>query len=241
MCYLRFLPAWLLFSLLSMPSAEGLPPASVQVVAEGGGMVEPSGGVYQVGTLLTFTAQPSNGFVFDDWTDIAGALLSPGNNGAELEYLVTGDAQIVAHFVPSPFANAAGDWTAWLRTFDFDANGRPLATAHGLAKVALASNGAFTGSLFFDAESFVLIGTFDAAGRASLLFPRTGRKPLRVALRMKLDAPQDKLSLAVYEGEVCAMASVGRREATGLAARYTMSLELAESGVGKGYAVLRAR
>ena len=235
---MRFLQALLLFPLMALCVAEATPLASVQVAADGAGAVAPGGGEYQVGTLLTFTATPGGGFVFGDWTDASGALLSPGNHGPTLEYLVTGDAQIVAHFAPSPFADAAGEWTAWLRTFDFDASGNPLATAHGLAAVALAGSGAFTGTLRFDAENFALNGMCDAAGRASLLFPRAGRRPLRVELRVKIEQPRDQLSLAVYDGEVCAMASVSRGDAAGLAARYTVSLELTGNFAGRGCATL---
>ena len=46
------------------------------------------------------------------------------------------------------------------------------------------------------------MGAFDAAGRAALSLPRTGHRPLRVVLRIKIEQPPEQLSLAVYDGDV---------------------------------------
>lgn len=194
---------------------------------------------YKVGTQLTFKARPGNGYVFSNWMGAAGNLLAPGSNGPDLEYTVVGDAQIAANFAPSPFGGIARNWTAWLRTFDFDASGQPRTTAHGHAAIAMSGTGAFTGKLRFDAETFVLMGTFDAAGRAALSFPRPGRKPLRLALRVKIEPAQDQLNLAVYDGDVCAMSSVSSSDAPGLAASYTVALVVAGSDETKGYVLLK--
>ena len=218
---------------------EAAPLAHVELVVNGEGTVEPAGGIYEVGTRLTFRAYPGDGFVFGDWTDAAGALLSPESNGPELEYTVVGDEQIVAHFALTPFGQLSRQWSVSLRTYDFDASGQPRATAHGCAALTLSRTGAFTGKLRFDAETFVLAGSFDAAGRAAISFPRTGRRPLRVVLRVPIEQPQDRLNLAVYDGDVCAMSSVSTREAPGMGASYTVSLRLGGSEAMKGYAILK--
>ena len=221
---LRSLPALCLILMFPALIAEAAPLAHVEIVANGVGAVEPPTGDYEIGTRLILRALPSDGFAFGGWTDPAGVLLSPASEGQELEYMVVGAAQVVAHFAVSPFGETTRNWTAWLRTCDFDAGGQPRTTARGLARLTLSRTGAFSGKLRFGGENFVLLGTFDASGRASISFPRTGRKPLSVVLRVQLEQPREKLVVAIYDGEVCAMSSVSVREAPGLGACYTVSL-----------------
>jgi hypothetical protein len=219
--------------------ASAAPPARVRAVARGQGSVEPASGSHAIGTRITFTARAEAGFVFRDWTNESGAPLAPGQVGRQLEYMALGDATVVANFVRTPFAEAAGNWTAWLRRFDFDAQGRPITEAHGIVDLALRRSGAFTGSLVFDSERFVLSGTFDAAGRAAISLPRAGRSALRVELRIELERPRDQLSLAVFDGETCAMSSVSRLDPSRLAARYTATIGVASDPGAKGFALLK--
>ena len=94
---------------------------AVQVYAGvvGSGSVEPSGGIFPIGSTATFAASPAVGYVFSHWADPFGTPLSFDSDRPILSYVVVGRAVVRAHFVRNPFPRFAGTVNAWVRSFDF--------------------------------------------------------------------------------------------------------------------------
>jgi uncharacterized repeat protein (TIGR02543 family) len=68
------------------------------VVTNGSVTLNPPGGVYTTGTVVTVTATPNTGYVFSHWSgDLSGT-----NNPATL--IMTGDKTVTAHFTALPSA-----------------------------------------------------------------------------------------------------------------------------------------
>ena len=95
-----------------------------------------------VGTSYIFTATPAKGYLFSDWTDAAGDVLS---SDATYKYVDT-DGTLTANFGVNPFYNTplAGTFTGLY----YDTNNGPEVRNAGYLTITITATGAFSGHLY---------------------------------------------------------------------------------------------
>ena len=231
----RFLLAWLFVFALAVFSdfatAGGTGSARIQVSATGSGRVTPPGGVFPIGSAVTFTATPADGFVFSQWTDETGAPLALDADRPALSYTVAGRAVLNARFIRHPFYRFAGTVNGWIRTFTFTpSSGIPAATSRGLFTLSLTKTGGFSGRLIFDGETFPLQGAMSGLGQAHLRLAKADGTLLRVEMTLSLEDPASSLEVAVIGDGYCALGSVAVTGAPVLAPRNSVVLSPAAEG-----------
>jgi hypothetical protein len=102
------------------------------------------------------TAVPSNGCVFQSWTDSSGNYLS---GSASFNYIVGGDdgtPVLTATFVPNPYTPLVGSYAGLF----FDPVNGVTPTNAGFVSVALAKSGAYGAKLLLGTNSYSLTGQF---------------------------------------------------------------------------------
>jgi hypothetical protein len=130
-----------------------LTPLSVQVSGQGSVTDGFSGtSMREVGVAYRVTALPDTGWIFAGWTG------SMTGSTPTARFVMAEGMSLVANFVPNPFVEGAGRYTGL-----FSLNGK-----HGVARLRLTRNGAFTGRAKLGRASVVLSGRFSAAGDAQI-------------------------------------------------------------------------
>jgi hypothetical protein len=157
--------------------------AVVTVNPNGAGTVKgiKNGQGLQVGVGYAVTATPAaSAWIFSDWTDASGDVLS---SNANFEYLDT-DGTLTANFVPNPFTNAdlVGTYTGLF----YDATNGVDPSDAGYITVTVTGAGGFSGKLYLAASAspFTLSGQFSVAPDGSLA---TADLPVKVSKSEYLD------------------------------------------------------
>ena len=199
--------------------------ARIQVGVSGAGNVNPASGLFAVGSTVTFSATPAEGFVFCNWTDAAGAPLSFDADRPTLSYTIGGRAALKARFIRNPFYRFAGTVNGWLRSFEFTPEtGIPLADSRGLFAISFTKTGSFSGRVIFDGEVWTEKGTMNGLGKARLRLARADGTTLRVEVTLDVNDPASPLDVAVIGGDFCALGSVAMRGAPVLSPRWSVVL-----------------
>jgi hypothetical protein len=138
-----------------------IPSARLQLAASGRGMISPnySNALLQLGETLTLTATAGAGYVFSNWTDISGAVVT---NGPALKFVMQSNLLFTANFIPNPFLLAAGTYEGLF----FDANG-VVPAGSGFFSAQVNNNGNFTAKLQQGNASHPISGQFSLTGEWS--------------------------------------------------------------------------
>ncbi|MDB6172515.1 MAG: putative Lysyl endopeptidase [Chthoniobacteraceae bacterium] len=125
---------------------------ALTVSASANGTVSLAGTTQQeLGATLKIKATPAAGYVFAEWTRIAGATKEVISTKADLSYLHdTADAELKARFVQNPFLPVVGRYTLYT-TFLTDSDPSSIV-------VMVTRAGAFSGKLVTAGKSFSIKG-----------------------------------------------------------------------------------
>ena len=201
---------------------------TLTVAIAGSGSVSPGfapNSFRQVGKLVSITATPAAGNVFDGWT---GANVSP--SAAELpalSFIMQPNLALTAHFIPNPFIPSVIGTFNGLATPNIGTT--PANDTVGMLQNAVVlSNGSFTSTLKIDGLSVPLNGKFDNVGVArfganratTMSVVRSGKNNLDVALKLDMTGVSGTITGTVkqsYRGNVVATSTINADRAGTLA------------------------
>ena len=145
------------YSTSSLTPSGGAVKYTVTVFASppGSGRVT-GGGNFKAGTTHAVNASPASGATFSDWTDDAGDVLS---TQPKYSFVVDGDMDLTANFVPNPFTVAAGVYSGLFSP----ASGSAVRNS-GYLSLAVTSKGKFSGYLETGSTRHSITGQFDDNG-----------------------------------------------------------------------------
>jgi hypothetical protein len=151
-------------------------PLVLNTTGEGKTMPNFASKTLQVGEFYTMTAEPANGFAFANWSgDQAG-------NSATLEFLMLTNTVLQANFVPTPFADVAGNYEGVITSL---VSGRPELGGTLTAKVA--KTGKFTARILLGSKRYSLLGVISADGSYRGSIKRKGLSPVNVELQLDIN------------------------------------------------------
>jgi hypothetical protein len=132
--------------------------ARLDLVVNGSGIVSPnySNTLLQIGRNLSMVATARAGYVFSNWTDNAGTVIT---NGRTLKFTMASNLVFAANFVPNPFPTAAGSYQGLF----YNTTTATLASS-GFVTAQVTDTGRFTGRLLQGAKAYALIGQFSLTG-----------------------------------------------------------------------------
>ena len=192
---------------------------TLTVAIAGNGSVSPGfapNSFRQVGKLVSISATPAAGSVFDGWT---GVSVSP--SAAELpslSFVMQPNLTLTAHFIANPFISTV--------TGTFNGLASPTLsttpandTVGMLQNAVVSSNGSFTSTLKIDGLAVPLNGKFDNVGVArfgiarnkTTSIVRTGKNNLDVALQLDMSGVSGTITGTVkqsYRGNVIATSNI---------------------------------
>ena len=178
----------------------------LQVSRTGLGTVSPnySNAFLEIGQTFTMTAKPASGYLFSNWTDNAGSLIT---NAAGLRFQMQSNLSFTANFVPNPFLPVAGTYQGLFH----DTNGVAFQSA-GFFNATVKTNGVFSAKLSQGTNSYPFTGQFSLAGVfATNSIPRRGLSPLSAQLALDFggrDALIGELSDGIWTAELLANRAV---------------------------------
>ena len=148
---------------LSTTSSVSLVYVQTSVLTEttsGSGMVTPNfnGQLLEIGGSFTTTARAGTGFVFSNWVDGAGLVLT---NQTAFKFTMQSNLVLTANFIPNPFLPVAGNYAGLF--YDTNQNGVTVSNA-GYFTATVTSGGGFTAKLQLGAKSNSFSGVFSLAG-----------------------------------------------------------------------------
>jgi uncharacterized repeat protein (TIGR03803 family) len=186
-------------------------PLTVTTTGSGSFTPDDNGKKLQVGAAFAITAKAARGFVFKNWTDGMGGVLS---DEAALKFVMASNLTLVANFVAAAGPALARSTGETLRPFPAMAgNYRALfvpaaaATNAGSITLALTSSGSFSGKVLFGPDALPFTGNFDS-GVTQLRMARRGKSDLTAALQ--LDVAPQTLTGEVTDGEFVAQITAYR-------------------------------
>jgi hypothetical protein len=109
-------------------------------------------GDYALNREASITAKPAPGFIFSEWRNEQGTVIS---NSATIKLLITGPRNLVAAFVPGSFLTYGGTYSG----FRVGQKG-----TDGSVIINVTKDGAFTGQVTVEGQVFRLKGQFDEDG-----------------------------------------------------------------------------
>lgn len=197
-----------------------------------------------LGAALIALALPAHALIISYSYDAAGRLRGVDYGGASnTAYAYDANGNLLARTnTVNPFIPLLGRYTGLVT------GGTPTALNTGLLTLAVASNGAFSGTLRLGGATYKLNGTFDANGAAMLNLTR--KKPpgtLTLDLQLDLDGPAQitgTLSGAETATLVAVLTPFGKKSPApgGLAGAYTALFEPTQIGAaipkGDGFATV---
>ncbi len=138
-----------------------VPSGRLQLAADGTGFISPnySNALLQLGKALTMTATAGKGYVFSNWTDGSGAVIT---NSPALKFVMQSNLFFTANFIPNPFALAAGTYEGLF----YDPNG-VVPAGSGFFSAQVNNNGRFTARLQQGNASHPISGQFSLTGEWS--------------------------------------------------------------------------
>jgi Leucine-rich repeat (LRR) protein len=189
---------------------------------EGCGSVSPDGAgtsFKETGKTYTVTATPCSGYEFSAWT---GGL---GSSSTTLSFTMQPGLVLEAHFVPAPFAPAAGLYTGLF----YETNGA-VADSSGSVVIRTTAKGRFTGSLHTGRARYPFSGKFDSNGRAQTTITRGKQTTFALLLQVDTTPGADLITGTVSDGDWTAALTAdkasfdARRNPAPQAGRYTMTI-----------------
>lgn len=165
------------FSTTNSVAFNYVPSARIGVFNSGVGTITPNynGWYLQIGKGYTMTAKPNLLYLFSNWSDIEGNVLS---TDPAFHFTVQSNANFVANFVSNPFGYYIGPYAG----FFYDTNNLTL-TNSGFVSISLAASGAFTAKLSPASGNAVPVsGQFSLGGVFSNSVVVKGSAPLIVQL-----------------------------------------------------------
>ncbi|MEI7730349.1 MAG: Ig-like domain-containing protein [Verrucomicrobiota bacterium] len=131
---------------------------TLTVWTNGNGTIKGSynGKLLELGQSYTMTAVPGTGYLFSNWVNGAGAVLT---NGPALKFTMESNLTLVANFVPNPFIPIAGNYSGLFS----DTNGVAVSNA-GSFTISVTPAGTFTAQVQQGAKSYPLSGQFALDG-----------------------------------------------------------------------------
>jgi uncharacterized repeat protein (TIGR03803 family) len=160
----------------------GLNGTPVRVQVNGQGTTSPNyDGVYlSASSLYRIKAAAASGFVFSNW--VGSILAEPVwavSSNTTLSFQMQTNLVIEANFVTNPFIALKGTYSGLF----FESNGVRQASS-GLLTFNLASQGAFSGSVWGDGGRYSLSGRFDLSGAAQCVVKRSRTNELLITLHL---------------------------------------------------------
>ena len=135
-----------------------VPSAMLAVQTNGPGTIHPNYNnvLLAIGTNYAMTATAAPGYVFSNWTDNAGAVLT---NGPRLRFIMQSNLDFTANFVPNPFIPAAGTYQGLF----YDTNGVTPAGS-GFFSAQVTTNAGFSAKFQRGTNTYPVSGKFSLTG-----------------------------------------------------------------------------
>lgn len=161
-----------------------VPPDHLSVASTSGGTVTPSydNKALAMNKRFTLTAVPNNGYLFSNWTDRAGVVIT---NSPKLAFIMRSNLAFVANFMPNPFRPLQGAYAGLC----FQSNGVTHGTS-GSFSANVTEAGSFSGKLLMGGTSYSLSGRLGLDGSFQGKLPRKGQSNLVVVLEMDFSGGQ---------------------------------------------------
>jgi hypothetical protein len=141
-----------------------------------------SGTLLELNQPYTITATPANGYIFANWTDNAGNILT---NTAKYSFTMTAGLQLEANFVTNRFPSLAGTYAGLFADTDsFSPAGA------GFFSAALTGKGGLTAQLQLAGSTYRFSGPLLPSGAYSNSVAGPGGKPLTLQLQLDLGGSQ---------------------------------------------------
>lgn len=157
----------------------------------------------EIDRKYTITAVPAAGFLFAGWSGDSTA------KTPALTFTMADGLSFQANFVENSFIDLRGNYA-----------GLASSAAHpGFVRIALTTNGVFTGRLAIDGLGYSFAGRFDTNGSATISVPRKNSTPLTLALQLDLNGASEKITGTVSDGTFSADISADHATFDGLADR----------------------
>jgi hypothetical protein len=175
----------------------------LQIEKNGSGTLKPdySNVKLEVGQNYVMTAKPTGSFVFSNWMDGAGLVLT---NGPTLKFTMqTNLDSLVVNFIPNPFLSVAGMYAGLF--FSTNADGVTPTNA-GYFTATVTKAGGFTAKLQQPAKAYALNGQFSPGGDWASASVK-GAPDLGVWLHLGLDGGNEitgQISNSVWASEIAA-------------------------------------
>lgn len=135
-----------------------VPSAQMTINKTGQGTVSPnfSGSLLAIGTNFSMTARAAAGFIFSNWVDTAGNLLS---SSPTYSFTMMSNTTVGVNFSPNLMFNAQGSYAGLF----FDTNNL-TATNAGFFSAAVTPTGAFTAKMLLGGSTISTSGQFSPEG-----------------------------------------------------------------------------
>ena len=163
-----------------------VPSKQIIVQQTGSGTLTPNynGWLLQIGKSYSMTAKPGFGYLFVNWTDGGGNMLSTAQT---LKFTVQTNLTVAANFILNPFNATAGPYAGLF----YDTNG-VATTSAGFASISATALGGFTAKLTpLAGKPVSFSGNFTIGGVFSNSVSIKGSTPFLVQLQM--DQPNDRI------------------------------------------------
>lgn len=155
-----------------------IPSSTITVITTGQGTISPNynGALLQIGNSFTMTAKPAIGYLFSDWQDANGNVLTTDQ---ALAFVVQTDTTFQANFIRNPFSANIGPFAGLF----YDTNNIGL-TNSGFISFTLASFGSFSAKLSMASGNTVSVnGQLSTQGTFSNSVPVKNSTPIIVQLQ----------------------------------------------------------
>lgn len=191
----------------------------------------------EVGETIKLNAVPAAGFIFAGWT---GSITS---SQPEISFSMQPGMSLQANFVPTPFIPISGAYYGLLTSGS-------AATQSGLVRMAVSSNGIFTGKILLSGSYWSFTGALGANGTATITIPHSGTPPWVLTVQSDLTGGSGLISgsasngVESYDFSVSQSTFNAKTNAATQAGRYTLvlppdpSVTGTSTPQGSGYAAI---
>ena len=178
-----------------------------------------------------FRAVPSSGWFFSHWNLDSPAKETPSN---PLTFTPVEPTRLVAVFKPSPYdSKRSGTFIGTIQTVDGNA---ASASSEGLLKINVTGTGAFSGTATLGNSTLPFAGKLGLSGDSTtdaspeINIPRRGDAPLRLRVKMDLDASPASMTAFIENVErtflrPIACSSLKRTVTTSVAQNFALKLK----------------
>src|SRR5207247_10831545 len=119
-----------------------------------------SNAVLEIGRALAITAKPGAGYLFSNWVDNAGNVLT---NGPTLKFVMQSNLVFQANFIPNPFIPVAGNYAGLFYVADTNI-GVTVSNAGFFTATVTKPSGTFSAKLQLGPASYPIAGHFSLSG-----------------------------------------------------------------------------